>query len=1067
MPISSTKVLRLRTLYGLRNLLAASVVCVVLVLTVLTGLASSNPYHDTPPPPPPKGCQLYPIALSAKSLVGVQTGGVIQDILNGTKPGNFGWLTWNGDLDVSTLAKSLTPPGDSFRYVNPFDSHDHEVSVGDKVLGRPGTVNASSVRAALEKLKKVDAIVPVWDVTSGSGSWSLHKATAKNTVKTAHGGSHGSKVMYRVSGFALVRLLDYRLPDTSRITVRFLGMAQCGPAQNRAPVANNGSDQTPEDTAKELTLSGSDPDGDPITFATVSSPTHGHLGPIAGNKVTYTPDPNYNGPDSFTFKANDGKADSSAATFSLTVTPVNDPPVCRDLAVQTPFATPVETSPDCSDVDGDALSYEIVSQGARGTASVVAGHLRYEPALGETGSDTFTYRANDGKTASNTATVSVTIGTPPGNQPPIARDDTIQTPEDTTGSVEALANDSDPDGDPIALVSWTQAQHGVVLCLSSGHCTYLPEPNFNGTDAFQYTIDDGHGNTAQATVHITVTPVNDTPVAHDSTAKTAEDTPGSVTLPAEDLDGDALTFSILSGPTHGTLGTIAGGVTTYTPSADFFGTDSFTFKASDGNAESQTATVVITVTEVNDPPAGKDDEFAVGVVESSPIPTPVVLVNDLAGPANETGQPLKVTDVAQTADSHGDVSLSGDVITYTPDPGFVGTATVGYTLCDGGTTDGQPDPRCASNGLVKLDVTAPDRAPIADAQQLTTQEDLSLPLTLTGSDPDGDPLTYEIVQPPLHGSLVGTAPALTYVPAADYNGPDGFAFAVSDGRLRSEAASVALTVGEVNDPPVPGGDSATVGGAGTLTPPPPRPPCRLPCGVIYGDPHLSSFDAALYDFQAVGEFIGAKSTTDDFELQARFVPVPPLLTVSIATAVAMRVAGHRVAFYRTLTGFDTRLDGAPFAVTPNPQALPGGGTIGTYGYPNEVTVVWPDGSLAIVDAVGLYQQYYRFTVELGLAAARLTHFAGLLGNADGDKTNDLVTRDGQTQLPYPNPPFNQEYPAYADSWRISQAESLFDYGPGRRPRPSPTARSRMRLPRPAGCRPRCERRRPRSAGRSA
>ena len=114
-----------------------------------------------------------------------------------------------------------------------------------------------------------------------------------------------------------------------------------------------------------------------------------------------------------------------------------------------------------------------------------------------------------------------------------------------------LANDSDPDGDPHHGRLLDAGQHGVVLCLSSGHCTYLPEPNFNGADSFQYTIDDGHGNTAQATVHITVTPVNDSPVAHDSTAKTAEDTPGSVTLPADDLDGDALTFSILSGPTHG------------------------------------------------------------------------------------------------------------------------------------------------------------------------------------------------------------------------------------------------------------------------------------------------------------------------------------------------------------------------------------------------------------------------------------------------------------------------------------------------------------------------------------
>ena len=109
------------------------------------------------------------------------------------------------------------------------------------------------------------------------------------------------------------------------------------------------------------------------------------------------------------------------------------------------------------------------------------------------------------------------------------------------------------------------------------------------------------------------------------------------------------------------------------------------------------------------------------------------------------------------------------------------------------------------------------------------------------------------------------------MPAADYNGPDGFTFAVNDGRLRSEAASVALTVSEVNDPPVPGADSATARRGGDAAAAASAPALRLPCGVIYGDPHLSSFDAALYDFQAVGEFIAAKSTTDDFELQARFV----------------------------------------------------------------------------------------------------------------------------------------------------------------------------------------------------
>jgi hypothetical protein len=124
-----------------------------------------------------------------------------------------------------------------------------------------------------------------------------------------------------------------------------------------------------------------------------------------------------------------------------------------------------------------------------------------------------------------------------------------------------------------------------------------------------------------------------------------------------------------------------------------------------------------------------------------------------------------------------------------------------------------------------------------------------------------------------------------------------------------------------------------------------------------------------------------------------------------------------------------RVDGTLTTIPATPLALAGGGSVGTYGLSGTVIVVWPDGSVAIVQAVGVYPEYYRFTVNLGLASGRLGHMVGLLGNADGAVGNDLVTRSGQP-VTYPNTPFADLYGTYINSWRISQAESLFDYGAG-------------------------------------
>ncbi|MCP3960941.1 MAG: hypothetical protein GY719_24100, partial [bacterium] len=150
-------------------------------------------------------CEIYPIAVHEDSLAGVSGGDEIVDIFNGTQPGNFGWLTWTGATNVPTTVGSLTPPGDSDTYTNPADPSDRVISIGDLVQGGTGVQNAAPIRDALDLLKTVDIVVPVWDVTQGSGANST----------------------YRVVDFIQVRLIDYQLSEENRITVRYLGPAAC------------------------------------------------------------------------------------------------------------------------------------------------------------------------------------------------------------------------------------------------------------------------------------------------------------------------------------------------------------------------------------------------------------------------------------------------------------------------------------------------------------------------------------------------------------------------------------------------------------------------------------------------------------------------------------------------------------------------------------------------------------------------------------------------------------------------------------------------------------------------
>ncbi len=191
------------------------------------------------------------------------------------------------------------------------------------------------------------------------------------------------------------------------------------------------------------------------------------------------------------------------------------------------------------------------------------------------------------------------------NRPPNAVDDSLMTAEDTAGSLNVLANDSDPDGDPISFVGVTDGSHGTANCVA-GVCTYTPNPDYNGTDSFTYTISDGRGASDVGTVNVTVGAVNDSPTAANDAYSTDEDSVLTVSAPGvlvndSDVDSSGITAGLVTGPASGTLTLNADGSFTYTPTANFNGTDSFTYRAGDGGANSAPATATITVNPVDEP----------------------------------------------------------------------------------------------------------------------------------------------------------------------------------------------------------------------------------------------------------------------------------------------------------------------------------------------------------------------------------------------------------------------------------------------------------------------------------
>ncbi|MGE2692847.1 Ig-like domain-containing protein [Mycolicibacterium pulveris] len=590
---------------------------------------------------------------------------------------------------------------------------------------------------------------------------------------------------------------------------------------NRTPHAVVDTVTTSEDTPITVdVITGTDPDaaaGDVVAVTDVTQPQNGTV-TLQGGTLTYTPNPDFYGTDTFTYTISDeesplhlhglrglwaaifggdlGHADT--VTVTVTVTPVNDVPVAVDDAVtvgEDSGATVVDVLGNDTDVDGDELSVTAAGAAGNGTVTLIDGAVTYTPDADFHGTDSFTYTVSDGNGGTATATVTVTVTAVPDS--PAPADDFYTTAEDTPLTIPApgvLGNDVDADGDDLSVRLTTMPLYGTLVLNSDGSFTYTPNPDFHGSDSFTYAASDGNGGTATATVYVTVNPVNDAPVAVDD-AVTADEDSGATVVDVlgndTDVDGDELSLTAAGAAGNGTV-TLVDGVLTYTPDTDFHGSDSFTYTISDGNGGTATATVYVTVNPVNDAPVAVDDSLTVDAHSGT------IVLDVLGNDSDVDGDELSVT--VALAPGYGTVTLFDGVLTYTPDANFRGTDSFTYIVSDGnGGT---------AMASVHVTVNPPNTAPLAGDDFYSTLEDTPLTVSapgVLGNDVgvDGDHLVALIKDQPTNGMLVlHTDGSFIYNPFPGFYGADLFTYAVYDSDGRSATATVYLTVGQVNNPPV-------------------------------------------------------------------------------------------------------------------------------------------------------------------------------------------------------------------------------------------------------------------------
>ncbi len=596
-----------------------------------------------------------------------------------------------------------------------------------------------------------------------------------------------------------------------------------------APTAAHGTASTTEDTPVVVTLVATDPNGDPLTYSVVRGPTHGSISPVTGDQVTYRPAANYFGPDSFTFKANDGGQDSNVATVAVNVQGANDAPVAMNDVVATPLDTPVDIDvlANDSDPDGDSVTLSAVAAPAHGTATYAGGVVTYTPQAGFASVDHFRYAISDGNGHTATAVVSVYVdleAPPPpvltvtptfldfGQVPLNKTKDLVLTVTNETAAPVALHQhlrvfQDDPD-------PFDASDFGGLGCGAVG--ARILDPGESCTHKVRFWSVPGAEAASPATLLLIDDDMSATlaVVALFGSTGPPDTGPNAPPLPVDDLTGvspgltqtlvplwndsdpdhDLLRVVAISDPPHGTVAGAAVSCGTlfplnpnadcirYVPDTGYVGPDAIVYTVSDGRGGTASATYhlavgnvvpnVAAVTPSSGPTSGGQ---AVRITGSN-----FVYRSEVAFMCGGGVLPLNVMQLTDT-----------EILATTP-PGFAGVCALRVRTLFSLT--GQLANAYVYTAGANHPPTATNDGPFSLV--------LGIPLNIVApgvlandTDADSNPLTARLVTLPAHGgvSLLATG-AFEYIANLSYTGPDSFTYVANDGQADSNVATVSLVV---------------------------------------------------------------------------------------------------------------------------------------------------------------------------------------------------------------------------------------------------------------------------------
>lgn len=543
--------------------------------------------------------------------------------------------------------------------------------------------------------------------------------------------------------------------------------------------------------------------GTAATAQLVSGVLDGTLEFNPDGSFIYTPAPGYAGTDSFTYRIVNGEQ-SNTATVSITVNPAVLVPVAADDAYGTDedtalnMAAPGVLGNDT--LNGPNPRSVLVTGPSNGSLTLNAdGSFTYTPSTDYNGADSFTYMVVTDALSSSPATVSMTVN--PVNDAPVAADDGASTFFNTPVAINVLANDSDIDGDALTASVASAPQNGIVAVNADQSVNYTPNAGFTGTDTFIYSASDGSALSVPATVTVTV---SEQPQAVGDSYATNEDTALKVASPGvmgNDRFTGAASAVLVTTVSNGSLALSPDGSFTYTPSANYWGSDSFTYKFTSGGVESTLAAVELTVNPVNDAPVAAYENVTTAfntpiivnaLANDTDADVTLVVLSVLANDTVASGDVLRIAAVTG-APANGTVVINPDnTFTYTPNTGFVGSDRFFYTATDGTLT---------SNAARVYVTVKANQLPVAVIDYANTRVNTPVVIDIAANDydPDGTIVRSTVTvltAPGRGGSVVNNGDGtVTFTPLSGFAGSDYFYYNIKDNYgATSRSAKVTVKV---------------------------------------------------------------------------------------------------------------------------------------------------------------------------------------------------------------------------------------------------------------------------------